>query len=82
MKQLLSRIQRRIIKMQLARSNPQSLLAMGEKRLLAAFKRGAKHSAAYKTLLAEAGVEISDIRTPRDVLGRAPVLTKNNTFHR
>ena len=82
MKQLLSRIQRRIIKMQLARSNPQSLLVMGEKRLLAAFKRGAKHSAAYKTLLAEAGVEISDIRTPRDVLDRAPVLTKGNTFHR
>lgn len=82
MKKFLSRFVRRLIKAQLARSKPNDLIAKGEKRLLAIFRRAATQSPAYKTLLAEAGVKISDIQTAQDVFARCPVLNKSNTFHR
>lgn len=82
MKQAFARLERRLIKAKLARSKPDELVARGEKHLLAAFRRAATQSAAYRTLLAEAGVKIADIRTPQDVLARCPVLNKANTFQR
>lgn len=82
MKHLISRLERRLIKAKLARSQPAALIAQGEKRLLAVFKRAAKHSLAYQTLLAEAGVRLADIRTLGDVLLHAPILNKANTFQR
>lgn len=82
MKKLISRFARRVIKVQLARSKPNDLIAKGEKHLLATFRRAATQSPAYKTLLAEVGVKISDIQTPQDVFTRCPVLNKANTFHR
>jgi len=82
MKKFLSRLARRLIRAKLARSKPNDLIAKGEKRLLAVFRRAATQSPAYRTLLAEAGVKFSDIQTPQDVFARCPVLNKANTFHR
>jgi len=82
MKKIFARLERRLIKAKLARSNPRDLIAQGEKRLLAVFRRAATQSPAYRALLAEAGVKISDIQTPQDVFARCPVLNKANTFHR
>jgi phenylacetate-CoA ligase len=82
MKKFLSRLERRLIKAKLARSKPNELVAKGEKRLPAVFRRAATQSSAYRTLLAEAGIKISDIQTPQDVFARCPVLNKANTFHR
>lgn len=82
MKKAFARLERRLIKAKLARSKPDDLIVQGEQRLLAVFRRAATQSAAYRTLLAEAGIKISDIQTPQDVLARCPVLNKANTFHR
>lgn len=81
-KQFFSRLGRRLIKAKLARSKPQDLIAQGEQQLPAVFRRAAMHSAAYRELLAETGVKISDIQTPQDVYTKCPVLDKTNTFHR
>lgn len=48
---------------------------------LAAFQRAARRVPAYRTLLAEAGVQPESIRTADD-FGRLPVLDKRNTFQR
>ena len=82
MKKIFARLERRLIKAKLAHSNPRDLIAQGEKRLLAVFRRAATQSPAYRVLLTEAGVKISDIQTPQDVFARCPVLNKANTFHR
>lgn len=82
MKQAFARLERRLIKAKLARSKPDELIAQGEKRLLAVFRRAATQSVAYRTVLAEAGINISDIQTAQDVLARCPELNKANTFHR
>lgn len=82
MKQAFARLERRLIKAKLARSKPDELIAQGEKRLLAVFRRAATQSVAYRAVLAEAGIKVSDIQTPQDVLARCPVLNKANTFHR
>ena len=82
MKALLERLERRFIKYKLARSEPDALIRMGHKWLLPSFRRAARQSPAYRTLLAEAGVDPASIRTPEDFVRRCPVLEKANTFKR
>jgi phenylacetate-CoA ligase len=82
MKQILQRIKRRLIKSQLARSDPAALIRRGLRWLLPTFRRAARHSPAYRTLLAEAGVDPATIKTPADFVARCPVLDKSNTFKR
>ena len=82
MKKTFIRLKHRLIKSQLARSHPERLIAMGEKRLIASFRRAAAHSPAYKILLAEAGVNVSEIKSPQDFFARCPPLDKANTFQR
>jgi phenylacetate-CoA ligase len=81
-KQWFLRIQRRLIKYQLAKSDPAALVRRGLHWLLPTFRRAAKHSPAYRTLLAEAGVDPATIKTPADFIARCPVLDKSNTFKR
>lgn len=82
MKALLARLERRFIKSKLARSEPEALIRMGHKWLLPSFRRAARHSPAYRTLLAEAGVDPGSINTPADFVSRCPLLEKSNTFKR
>ncbi len=82
MKQLLLRIERRLIKSKLKRSDPEALIRNGLKWLLPAFRRAAEHSPAYRTLLAEAGVDPSSIKSPEAFVGRCPILDKSKTFKR
>lgn len=81
-KQWFLRIQRRLIKYQLAKSDPAALVRRGLRWLLPTFRRAARHSPAYRTLLAEAGVDPTTIKTPADFVARCPVLDKFNTFKR
>jgi phenylacetate-CoA ligase len=81
-KQWFLRIQRRLIKYQLAKSDPAALVRRGLRWLLPTFRRAAKHSPAYRTLLAEASVDPATIKTPADFVARCPVLEKANTFKR
>lgn len=81
-KQWFLRIQRRLIKYQLAKSDPAALIRRGLRWLLPTFRRAARHSPAYRTLLAEAGVDPATIKTPADFVARCPVLDKSNTFKR
>ena len=81
-KQWFLRIQRRLIKYQLAKSDPAALIRRGLHWLLPTFRRAARHSPAYRTLLAEAGVDPATIKTPADFVARCPVLDKSNTFKR
>lgn len=82
MKALLARLERRFIKSKLARSEPDALIRMGHKWLLPCFRRAARHSPAYRALLAEAGVDPGSINTPEDFVDRCPLLEKANTFKR
>ena len=82
MKALLGRLERRFIKYKLARSEPDALIRMGHKWLLPSFRRAARQSPAYRTLLAEAGVDPASVKTPEDFVRRCPLLEKANTFKR
>jgi len=82
MKQLLLRLERRLIKSRLAQSDPEALIRKGHKWLLPAFRRAAAHSPAYRTLLAEAGVDPASIRSVENFVARCPILEKTNTFRR
>lgn len=82
MRAYFARLSRRFIRSQLAKTNPKRLLKIGEGRLLRCFRRAAKNSPAYKLLLAEAGVDPTQIRSPADFAARCPVLDKSNTFKR
>ena len=82
MKAWLARLERRFIKYKLARSEPDALIRMGHKWLLPCFRRAARHSPAYRTLLAEAGVDPGSINTAEDFVSRCPLLEKANTFKR
>jgi len=75
-------IERRLIKARLASADPAALIRKGQKWLLPAFRRAARSSPAYRTLLAEAGVNPAEIRTVEDFVSRCPVLDKANTFRR
>lgn len=80
--QLLLRFERQLIRNQLSRSSADELLRKGRKWLLPSFRRAARTSPAYRTLLAEAGVEPHSIKTPEDFVTRCPILDKANTFRR
>jgi phenylacetate-CoA ligase len=82
MKPLLARLARQLIRWRLAGSSPASLLALGEGKLLKSFHRAARCSPAYRTLLAEAGIDPALIRTPQDFRDQCPVLDKAMTFKR
>jgi phenylacetate-CoA ligase len=79
---LLAALERRLIRARLARGDPEALLRRGRKWLMPAFRRAARLSPAYRTLLAEAGVDPAGIRTVEDFVSRCPVLDKANTFRR
>ena len=82
MKQLIQRIERRLLSATLKGRDPAALVRKGLKWLLPAFRRAACHSPAYRILLAEAGVDHAAIKTPADFVARCPLLTKDNTFKR
>ncbi|MEW6513470.1 MAG: hypothetical protein AB1443_05665 [Pseudomonadota bacterium] len=81
-KQWLLSLERRLIRRKLASSSPEQLIQAGKKWLLPSFRRAAQKSPAYRTLLAEAGVDPASIRTVEDFVARCPILEKANTFKR
>lgn len=66
----------------LARTHPQRLVALGEKRLLQAFHRTVALVSAYRTLLEELRVDPAAVRTIADFARLCPRLSKENTFLR
>ncbi len=82
MKQIFARLSRRLIRAQLARTSPSSLLKLGNKKALRCFRRASMQSVAYGKLLNEAGVDASRIQTIEDFTTHCPVLEKANTFRR
>jgi phenylacetate-CoA ligase len=73
---------RRISLALLARSSPDGLLRLGEKRTLLAFRRAATKVPAYQAALESHGVNPDDIRTIGEFQVRCPILNKTNTFAR
>ncbi len=63
------------------RMPPARLAARSSRGAVLAVQQAARHSAAYRTLLLEAGLQPSTVG-PATLLSRLPVLTKNNTFGR
>jgi phenylacetate-CoA ligase len=55
---------------------------IGEKRALQNFRRAARLSAAYRRLLAEAGIDPAQVRSIADFRRLPLVLSKDNTFQR
>lgn len=82
MSPFLAKLARQLIRWRLAGSSPASLVALGEGKLLKSFRRAARCSPAYRTLLAEAGVDPAAIRTPQDFRDHCPILDKATTFKR
>ena len=81
-KDTIARWERRFIRNKLSKSTPESLLKMGEKYLLPAFRRAATRSPAYRALLAEAKVDPASVRSVADFKAKCPLLEKSNTFKR
>ena len=81
-RQWLLRAERQLIRNQLAKSRPEDLLRKGQKWLLPTFRRAARQSPAYRSLLAEAGIDAATIRSVDDFVARCPILDKSNTFRR
>lgn len=77
-----ARLARRLIRWRLASSSPAGLIALGERKLLSAFRRAARCSPAYRLLLTEAGVDPTTIRTAGEFRDRCPILDKSATFGR
>ncbi len=75
------RLWRGLLLRQLARTTPQRLRLMGERRLIAAFRRASTGSRAYARLLAEHGATGS-VKSVDDFVARAPLLDKQSTFGR
>lgn len=73
---------RRMVLHQLSRTTPDRLRSLGERRLLAAFRRAASGSPAYARILSEHGVDAAWIDTVEAFVARAPVLDKRSTFER
>jgi phenylacetate-CoA ligase len=63
----------------LAKATPEKLLAISKQRLLKAF-RAAATSEAYRTLLREHDLDWQSLSSADEILRRAPVLNKQNTF--
>lgn len=82
MKQIFARLSRRLIRAQLARTSPSSLLKLGRKKTLRCFQRAASQSMAYRTLLDEANVDPARILSVADFVAHCPLLEKANTFRR
>src|SRR5689334_5534481 len=82
MKAALGKLSRRYIRARIARATPDDLNRLGRRKLLSCFHRAAEQSAAYRILLAEAGVDARQIRTADDIVRHCPTLEKSNTFHR
>ncbi|MES2626220.1 MAG: hypothetical protein V4628_13130 [Pseudomonadota bacterium] len=76
------KISRRVSLALLARSSPEALLRLGEKRVLLAFKRAASKVPAYRATLKSHGVNPDAILSIADFEQRCPTLNKNNTFAR
>ena len=86
---LLKALKDRLIRVAYARqvrhletAEPSAIVAAGERRLLAAFRRAAADVPAYRRLLAERGLEageVVDLETFRD---RVPILDKERVFGR
>lgn len=64
----------------LARSSPEALLRLGQKRVLAAFQRAAAKVPAYRATLAAHGVKPEEIRSIDAFRSLCPTLNKSNTF--
>lgn len=82
MKPAFARLARRFVRWQLARASPDNLLRAGEKKLLPAFRRAARHSPAYRQLLSEFSIDPAAIKTAAQFVANCPVLEKANTFQR
>lgn len=82
MKPALARLARRLIRWQLNKTTPEKLLRAGERKLLAAFRRAAERSPAYRTLLSESSVDPQAIRSVADFVSHCPIIEKSNTFRR
>jgi phenylacetate-CoA ligase len=74
------KIMRRMSLALLAGSSQESLLQLGEKRVLRAFRRAAANIPAYKATLASHGVKPDDIRSIKAFQTLCPTLNKGNTF--
>lgn len=82
MSSAIAKAKRRIIRWQLARMRPEELLRVGARRAVRSFQRAARRSAAYRTLLAEAGVDPRQVRSAAELTQLCPILDKSNTFRR
>ncbi|MDD3675192.1 hypothetical protein [Thauera propionica] len=78
----LRRFGRRFMLQQLSRQKPDKLLDLSRGRLERCFERAARVSPAYRTLLAEAGLAGDGALSAQDIVTRAPLLDKSNTFGR
>ena len=78
---LKNKLMRRFRLALLAKATPEKLLAISKQRLLTAFRAAAK-SEAYLTLLREHNLDWQSLSSADDVVRRAPMLNKQNTFIR
>ena len=78
---LKNKLMRRFRLALLAKATPEKLLAISKQRLLKAFRAAAK-SEAYLTLLREHNLDWQSLSSADDVVRRAPMLNKQNTFIR
>ena len=78
---LKNKLMRRFRLALLAKATPEKLLAISNQRLLKAFRSAAK-SEAYLTLLREHNLDWQSVSSADEVLRRAPILNKQNTFIR
>lgn len=65
-----------------ARMSQGTMIRLGARHSLSSFRRAARTSVAYQTILVEAGLEPKSIRTISDFTSRVPVLDKAKTFAR
>lgn len=82
MRNRIARLQRRLILAMLARQTPEKLLAAGRRRLPGRVAQAARVSPAYRTLLAEAGLDPLPRLPADELLARLPVLDKSDLFER
>lgn len=73
---------RRMILHQLSRTTPERLRSLGERRVLASFRRAASGSPAYAQILGEHNVIPASIDSVKAFMAQVPVLDKRATFER
>jgi phenylacetate-CoA ligase len=64
------------------RMSQETMFKLGSKHTVAAFRRAARDSTAYKAILAEAGVDPKTIMTLADFQCHVPIVDKRQTFGR